>query len=173
MMNLMSFILNTNFLQTTWKLNFKGNMIWGLNPPKWVRPPSLQSTIPLQETILIKCLTPLLHLKLITSTLIELMRSPKSYFYSLLTKLFLKNLSMILKILIKYLLILRKLKIPIPLSKLVKNTTYYKKIDKFLHHDETYEKKDTINLTNESHAILCGPHVDDKEELIVPFLCHT
>ena len=80
---------------------------------------------------------------------------------------------MILKILIKYLLILRKLKIPIPLSKLVKNTTYYKKIDKFLHHDETYEKKDTINLTNESHAILCGPHVDDKEELIVPFLCHT
>ena len=56
---------------------------------------------------------------------------------------------------------LSKLKISIPMSKLPKNPSYMKQIEKDLNLNNPSNQYDTINLVDESPEIKVGPDVDE------------
>jgi len=62
-----------------------------------------------------------------------------------------------------------KIKLQIPLIELMKNKQFKTPILKMLQIDSDSSAVDTINLQEEKHTIMFGPHIDGKESVIAPF----
>eukprot|EP01018_Ginkgo_biloba_P007611 Gb_17039 [translate_table: standard] len=64
---------------------------------------------------------------------------------------------------------LGKVKIPIPLTKLVKIPTYHKEITKMLDSSASLVQIDTLNVQDESPLVVFGPHIEERNETVAPF----
>ena len=49
------------------------------------------------------------------------------------------------------------------------NTSYHKKIEKFINGKRSVVPPNNVNLQDESPIIVFGPHIDDKEDSFSPF----
>jgi hypothetical protein len=64
---------------------------------------------------------------------------------------------------------LNKIKIPTPLVELAKNPIYKKKIAKVINFSDVECHADVINLQDERHTIMFGPHIENTKDFVAPF----
>jgi hypothetical protein len=64
---------------------------------------------------------------------------------------------------------INKIKIPIPLVELAKNTIYQKQIAKITSFSEDEIQDDVINLEDDKPNIVSGPHVEAAKDTVAPF----
>jgi hypothetical protein len=64
---------------------------------------------------------------------------------------------------------IQKIRIPVPLSKLVKNEDLKRSLSKFLQYESPQPPSDSINLRDEKPAVILGPMVEDRDDSSPPF----
>lgn len=72
---------------------------------------------------------------------------------------------------------LKNIKIPIPLTELVKQSTYKNKISDFINLSQTNDATYIVNFQEEKLVVMCGHHVEEHDSSTPPFyiylLMHT
>jgi hypothetical protein len=64
---------------------------------------------------------------------------------------------------------IQKIRIPVPLSELVKHEDFKRSLSKLLHFEPSYHPTDSINLQDEKPAVILGPMVEDRDDSSPPF----
>jgi ribonuclease HI len=64
---------------------------------------------------------------------------------------------------------IQKIRIPVPLSELVKNEDFKRSISKLLQSESPQPPSDSINLQDEKPAVVLGPMVEDRDDSSPPF----
>jgi hypothetical protein len=64
---------------------------------------------------------------------------------------------------------IQQIRIPVPLSELVKNEDFKRSLSKLLQSEPPQPSTDSINLQDEKPAIILGPMVEDRDESSPPF----
>jgi ribonuclease HI len=64
---------------------------------------------------------------------------------------------------------IQKIRIPVPLSELVKNEDFKRSLSKLLQSESPQPPSDSINLQDEKPAVILGPMVEDRDDSSPPF----
>jgi ribonuclease HI len=64
---------------------------------------------------------------------------------------------------------IQKIRIPVPLSELVKNEDFKRSLSKLLQPESPQPPSDSINLQDENPAVVLGPMVEDRDDSSPPF----
>jgi hypothetical protein len=64
---------------------------------------------------------------------------------------------------------IQKIRIPVPLSELVKNEDFKRSLSKLLQSESPQPPSDSINLQDEKPAVVLGPMVEDRDDSSPPF----
>jgi hypothetical protein len=64
---------------------------------------------------------------------------------------------------------IQKIRIPVPLSELVKNEDFKRSLSKLLQYESPHPPSDSLNLQDENLAIILGPMVEDRGDSSPPF----
>jgi hypothetical protein len=64
---------------------------------------------------------------------------------------------------------IQKIRIPIPLSKLVKNKDFKKSLSKLLQREPSCHSTDSLNLQDENPAVILGSMIENRDDSSSPF----
>jgi hypothetical protein len=64
---------------------------------------------------------------------------------------------------------IQKIRIPVPLSELVKNEDFKRSLSKLLQSESPQPPSDSVNLQDEKPAVILGPMVEDRDDSSPPF----
>jgi hypothetical protein len=64
---------------------------------------------------------------------------------------------------------IQKIRIPVPLSELVKHEDFKRSLSKLLQSEPSYHPTDSINLQDEKPTVILGPMVEDRDDSSPPF----
>jgi hypothetical protein len=64
---------------------------------------------------------------------------------------------------------IQKIRIPVPLSELVKNEDFKRSLSKLLQSESPQPSSDSVNLQDEKPEVVLGPMVEDKDDSSPPF----
>jgi hypothetical protein len=64
---------------------------------------------------------------------------------------------------------IQKIRIPVPISELIKNEDFKRSLSKLLHSESPQPPSDSMNLQDEKPAIILGPMVEDRDDSSPPF----
>lgn len=64
---------------------------------------------------------------------------------------------------------IQKIRIPVPLSELVKNEYFKRSLSKLIQSESPHPPSDSVNLQDEKPAIVLGPMVEDRDDSSPPF----
>jgi hypothetical protein len=64
---------------------------------------------------------------------------------------------------------IQKIRIPVPLSELVKHEDFKKSLSKLLQSEPSFHSTDSVNLQDEKPTVILGPMVEDRDDSSPPF----
>jgi ribonuclease HI len=64
---------------------------------------------------------------------------------------------------------IQKIRIPVPISELVKHEDFKKSLSKLLQPEPSYHSTDSVNLQDEKPTVILGPMVEDRDDSSPPF----